>query len=59
MLLEIKVFFLFLCIIYTCKFFVQLAIRLLIENPEPLKLTKWEEYAHYVALAYIITCIYI
>jgi len=59
MLQEIKLFLFVLSIIYILRFVVELVIRLFQENPDPITLPKWEQFAHYVALSYIITYILI
>jgi hypothetical protein len=59
MLQEIKLFLFVLSIIYTLRFVVELVIRLFQENPDALTLSKVEQFAHYVALSYIITYILI
>jgi hypothetical protein len=52
---QISLFFFVLSIIYTLRFVVELVIRLVQDEPEPLVLNKYEQFAHYVALSYIIT----
>jgi hypothetical protein len=59
MLTEIKLFLFVLSIIYTLRFVVELVIRLFQTDPDPINLTKLEQFSHYVALSYIITYIII
>ena len=57
MLQQIKLFLFVLSIIYTLRFVVELVIRLFQDNPEPIKLSKLEQFYQFVALSYIITFI--
>lgn len=59
MLQELRLFFFVLSIIYILRFIVELVIRLFQQDPESMSLPKWEQFAHYVALSYIITYILI
>lgn len=56
---DIKLFLFVLSIIYILRFIVELAIRLIQDNPDSLTLAKYEQYMHYISLAYIITYILI
>ena len=57
MLQQIKLFLFVLSIIYNLKFVVELVIRLFQDNPEPIVLSKLEQFYQFVALSYIITFI--
>lgn len=57
MLQQIKLFLFVLSIIYTLRFVVELVIRLFQDNPEPMTLSKLEQFYQFVALSYIITFI--
>jgi len=57
MLQQIKLFLFVLSIIYTLRFVVELVIRLFQDNPEPIQLSKLEQFYQFVALSYIITFI--
>jgi hypothetical protein len=57
MLQQIKLFLFVLSIIYNLKFIIELAIRLFQDNPEPMVLSKLEQFYQFVALSYIITFI--
>ena len=52
---QIRLFLFVLSIIYTLRFMVELAIRLLQDNPDPISVKKYEQYIQYFALSYIIT----
>ena len=52
---QIRLFLFILSIIYTLRFMVELAIRLLQDNPDPISVKKYEQYIQYFALSYIIT----
>jgi Na+-driven multidrug efflux pump len=56
---ELQLFLFVLSIIYILRFIVELAIRLIQDNPDALTLKKYEQYLHYISLAYIITYILI
>jgi len=57
MLQQIKIFLFVLSIIYTLRFVVELVIRLFQDNPDPIQLSKLEQFYQFVALSYIITFI--
>jgi len=57
MLQQIKIFLFVLSIIYTLRFIVELVIRLFQDNPDPIQLSKLEQFYQFVALSYIITFI--
>jgi len=57
MLQQIKIFLFVLSIIYTIRFVVELIIRLIQDNPDPITLSKLEQFYQFVALSYIITFI--
>jgi hypothetical protein len=57
MLQQIKLFLFVLSIIYNLKFVIGLVIRLFQDNPEPIVLSKLEQFYQFVALSYIITFI--
>jgi len=54
---QIKLFLFVLSIIYTLRFIVELIIRLFQDNPEPMTLSKLEQFYQFVTLSYIITFI--
>lgn len=56
-LLQIKIFLFVLSIIYTLRFLAELVIRLFQDEPEPIILSKLEQFYQYIALSYIITFI--
>jgi hypothetical protein len=56
-LLQIKIFLFVLSIIYTLKFLAELVVRLFQDEPEPITLSKLEQFYQYIALSYIITFI--
>ena len=56
-MLQIKLFFFVLSIIYNLRFLVELGIKLLQDNTEPMKLTKVEQTILLITLSYIITYI--
>jgi len=58
-MLQVKLFFFVLSIIYILRFMVELVIRITQDNAEPISLSKYEQYFYYVALSYIITYILI
>jgi hypothetical protein len=57
MLQQIKLFLFVLSIIYTLRFVAELVIRLFQDNPDPIQLSKLEQFYQFVALSYIITFI--
>jgi hypothetical protein len=59
MLQEIKLFLFVLGIVYLTKFLFEFAIKLVQENPEPMKLSKVEQTLQLMSVSYIITYILI
>jgi len=59
MLQEIKLFLFVLGIVYLTKFLLEFAIKLVQENPEPMKLSKVEQTLQLMSVSYIITYILI
>jgi hypothetical protein len=59
MMQEIKLFFFVLSIVYTLRMIVEFGMKLRQENPEEMKLTKFEQTIQIVSLSYIITYILI
>jgi hypothetical protein len=59
MMQEIKLFFFVLSIVYTLRMIVEFGMKLTQENPEEMKLTKFEQTIQIVSLSYIITYILI
>ena len=57
MLLQIKLFLFVLSVIYNLKFIIELTVRLFQDNPEPMRLSKLEQFYQFIALSYIITFI--
>ena len=57
MLQQIKLFLFVLSVIYNLKFIIELTVRLFQDNPEPMRLSKLEQFYQFVALSYIITFI--
>ena len=56
---QIKLFLFVLSIVYTIRIIVEFSIKLTQENPEPMKLTKFEQALQIISLSYIITYILI
>jgi hypothetical protein len=56
-MLQIKLFFFILSIIYLSRFVVELVIKLTQDNTEPMVTTKVEKSLQLIALSYIITYI--
>lgn len=56
-MLQIKLFFFILSIVYLSSFVVELAIKLTQDNTEPMVTTKVEKSLQLIALSYIITYI--
>jgi len=56
-MLQIKVFFFVLSIVYILRFLMEFVIRLFQDNPDPISIKKYEQYIQYFALSYIITYI--
>ena len=59
MMEQIKLFLFVLSIVYTIRIIVEFSIKLTQENPEPMKLTKFEQALQIISLSYIITYILI
>ena len=59
MINEIKIFLLILSIIYTLRFIVEFVVKLLQEEPVPMKISKVNEVLLYFSLTYIITSLII
>ena len=57
MMLQIKLFFFVLGILYLTKFLLEFIVKLFQENPEPMKLSNVEQIILLVASSYIITYI--
>lgn len=57
MMLQIKLFFFVLGILYLTKFLLEFIVKLFQENPEPMKLSNVEQIILLVAFSYIITYI--
>jgi hypothetical protein len=56
-MLQIKLFFFILSIVYLLRFIVELVIKLTQDNTEPIVTTKVEKSLQLIALSYIITYI--
>jgi hypothetical protein len=56
-MLQIKLFFFILSIVYLSSFVVELVIKLTQDNTEPMVTTKVEKSLQLIALSYIITYI--
>ena len=57
MMLQIKLFFFVLGILYLTKFLLEFIVKLFQESPEPMKLSNVEQIILLVAFSYIITYI--
>jgi hypothetical protein len=57
MLQQIKLFLFVLSVIYNLKFIIELTVRLFQDNPEPMRLSKLEQFYQFIGLSYIITFI--
>ena len=57
MMLQIKLFFFVLGILYLTKFLLEFIVKLFQANPEPMKLSNVEQIILLVAFSYIITYI--
>ena len=57
MMLQIKLFFFVLGMLYLTKFLLEFIVKLFQENPEPMKLSNVEQIILLVASSYIITYI--
>ena len=49
-----KFLFVLSCV-YILKIIIEFIVRLFLTDAEPIKISKWEALAHYMALSYIIT----
>lgn len=58
-MLQIKLFFFILSIVYLSRFIVELVVKLTQDNTEPMVTTKVEKSLQLIALSYIITYILI
>jgi hypothetical protein len=56
-MLQIKLFFFILSIVYLLRFIVELVVKLTQDNTEPIVTTKVEKSLQLIALSYIITYI--
>lgn len=56
-MLQIKLFFFILSIIYGLKFVIDFLLRLRDENPEPMVVSKTNQILLLVSISYIITYI--
>lgn len=56
-MLQIKLFFFILSIVYLSRFIVELVVKLTQDNTEPMVTTKVEKSLQLIALSYIITYI--
>ena len=56
-MLQIKLFFFILSVVYLSRFVVELVIKLTQDNTEPMVTTKVEKSLQLIALSYIITYI--
>ena len=54
-MLEIKIFLLVLSVIYSLRYVFEFVIKLIINNTEPIKLSKVEGILLYFSTSYIIT----
>jgi hypothetical protein len=57
MMEEIKLFLFVLSIIYSLRIAVEFGMKLTQDNPEPMTLSKLEQFYQFIALSYIITFI--
>jgi len=57
MMQQIKLFFFVLSIIYILRFIIELGIKLIQDNTEPMKVSKLEQIVQIISLSYIITYI--
>lgn len=55
MINEIKIFFLILSVVFSLRFVAEFIIKLLQEEPVPMKISKVNEVFLYLSLSYIIT----
>lgn len=56
---EIKIFLLILSIVYSLRFIIEFVVKLLQEEPVPMKISKANEVLLYFSLSYIITSLII
>ena len=56
---EIKIFLLILSIVYSLRFIIEFVVKLLQEEPVPMKISKVNEVLLYFSLSYIITSLII
>ena len=56
---EIKIFFLVLSFVYSLRFILEFIIKLIQEEPVPMKINKVNEVFLYLSLSYIITSLII
>lgn len=59
MINEIKIFLLILSIVYSLRFIIEFVVKLLQEEPVPMKISKANEVLLYFSLSYIITSLII
>ncbi len=59
MINEIKIFLLILSIVYSLRFIIEFVVKLLQEEPVPMKISKTNEVLLYFSLSYIITSLII
>jgi hypothetical protein len=59
MINEIKIFFLILSIVFSLRFVFEFIVKLLQEEPVPMKISKVNEVFLYLSLSYIITSLII
>ena len=57
MMIQIKLFFFVLGMLYLTKFLLEFIVKLFQESPEPMKLSNVEQIILLVAFSYIITYI--
>jgi hypothetical protein len=55
MMEQIKIFLLVLSVVYLSKFIIEFIIKLMQDNPEPMKISKVEEVIQLLSSSYIIT----
>jgi hypothetical protein len=59
MINEIKIFFLILSVVFSLRFVFEFIVKLLQEEPVPMKISKVNEVFLYLSLSYIITSLII
>ena len=52
---EIKIFLLVLSVLYLIRFILEFSVRLLQENPEPMKSSALEKVSQLLSASYVIT----